>query len=78
MARTWRDIFGVDDEINTAVADTTRTIYFSLVQDGDLTIDRAAQKSGMTTDQFRQQMEEYNRTHSSQEQTAQTQTPQTV
>ena len=87
MARTWRDIFGVDAEVDAAVssaraderANTTRTIYFSLVQDGDLTIDRAAQKSGMTTDQFRQQMEEYNRTHSSQEQTAQTtQVAQTV
>ena len=59
------------------VADTTRTIYFSLVQDGDLTIDRAAQKSGMTTDQFRQQMEEYNMTHT-QAQTAQTAQTQTV
>ena len=62
----------VNSAVNTAVSNTTRKIYFSLVQDGDLTIDRAAQKSGMTTDQFRQQMEEYNRTHSSQEQTTQT------
>ena len=35
---------------------TTRTIYFTLVQDGDLTIERAAQKSGMSTNDFSESM----------------------
>ena len=74
MARTWRDIFGVDDEINTAVADTTRINLYTYVLNGTMTVDNAARNANITTDQFRQQMEEYNRTHSSQEQTAQTQT----
>ena len=71
MARTWRDIFGVDAEINTAVntavSNTTRTNLYTYVQDGAMAIDYAARQANMTTDQFRQQMEEYSRTHSSQE-----------
>ena len=71
MARTWRDIFGVDAEISTAVdsaraderANTTRTNLFTYVLNGTMTMDNAARNANMTTDQFRQQMEEYNRTH---------------
>ena len=53
----------IDEEINaavtTAVDNTTRTIYFTLVQDGDLTVERAAQKTGISVDQFQTQMNEY-------------------
>ena len=67
MAKTWRDIFGVDEEIkdavdtavDAAVNNTTRIIYFTLVQDGDLTVERAAEKSGMSTDEFIRSMNEY-------------------
>ena len=65
MAKTWRDIFGVDQEINNAVssarADERRTNLYTYVQDGAMAIDYAARQANMTTDQFRQQMEEYNR-----------------
>ena len=69
MARTWRDIFEVDQEINRAVttaraderANTTRINLFTYVQDGAMAIDYAARQANMTTDQFRQQMEEYRR-----------------
>ena len=67
MARTWRDIFGVDAEISDAVSNTTRTNLYTYVQKGGMSIDFAASEAHMTTDQFRQQMEEYNRAHSSQE-----------
>ena len=53
----------VDTAVTTARADehekTTRTIYFTLVQDGDLTLERAAQKIGISVDQFQTQMNEY-------------------
>ena len=53
----------VDTAVTTARADehekTTRTIYFTLVQDGDLTLERAAQKTGISVDQFQTQMNEY-------------------
>lgn len=65
MARTWRDIFEVDQEISNARADeranTTRTNLFNYVQKGGMTIDFAAREANLTTDQFRKQMEEYNR-----------------
>ena len=71
MARTWRDIFGVDAEISNARADeranTTRTNLYRYAQRGTMTVENAAQEAGVSVDQFRQQMEEYNRTHSSQE-----------
>ena len=60
MAKTWRDIFGVDDEINTAVttavADNTRTNLYIYVQDGDMRIENAAKRAGISTDQFRTEM----------------------
>ena len=46
-----------DAEINN----TTRTNLFTYVQKGGMSIDFAASEANMTTDQFRQQMEEYNR-----------------
>ena len=52
MARTWRDIFGVDDEISTARADERRTNLYIYVQDGDMQLDRAAQRAGMSTADF--------------------------
>ena len=61
MAKTWRDIFEVDQEINSARADERRTNLYTYVQDGAMAIDYAARQANMTTDQFRQQMEEYNR-----------------
>ena len=53
----------VDTAVTTAVDNTTRTIYFTLVQDGDLTIERAAQKTGISVDQFQTQMNEYVKSH---------------
>ena len=50
----------VKDAVTTARADerdkTTRTIYFESVQDGQMQLNYAAQKSGMSTDQFRTEM----------------------
>ena len=40
----------VKDAVDTAVDNNTRTIYFTLVQDGDLTLERAAEKSGIPVD----------------------------
>ena len=56
----------IDERVNTAVTaavdNTTRTIYFTLVQDGDITLERAAQKTGISVDQFQAQMNEYVKT----------------
>ena len=56
MAKAWREIFGVDEEINsavtTAVDNTTRTIYFESVQDGQMQLNYAAKKSNMSTADF--------------------------
>ena len=60
MARTWRDIFKVDEEINTAVStainDSTRMNLFTYVQDGAMAIDYAAKQANLSTDQFRAEM----------------------
>ena len=56
MARTWRDIFGVDEEINTAVENDRRTNLYVYVQNGTMTMDNAALNAGITTDQFRSEM----------------------
>ena len=64
MARTWRDIFGVDEEIsaavntavNAAVDNTTRTNLYVYVQDGDMRLENAARRAGITADQFRSEM----------------------
>ena len=60
MARTWRDIFGVDAEISNARADeranTTRTNLYIYVQDGDMMLENAARRAGLTEEQFRTEM----------------------
>ena len=60
MARTWRDIFGVDEEINTAVANAvnnnTRTNLFTYVQDGAMSIDYAARQANLSTAEFEEYM----------------------
>ena len=56
MARTWRDIFGVDQEISSARADERSTNLYLYVQDGGMTIDYAARRAGISTDQFRTEM----------------------
>ena len=55
MARTWRDIFGVDQEIEN----TTRTNLYGYAQRGTMTIENAAQEAGITVDQFRTEMNNY-------------------
>ena len=60
MAKTWRDIFGVDQEINNARADeranTTRTNLYIYVQDGDMRLENAARRANVSPDQFRTDM----------------------
>lgn len=58
MSKTLMEIMEpeINERVNTARADERRTVYFSLVQDGDLSVAKAAQKSNMTTDQFRTEM----------------------
>ena len=60
MAKTWRDIFGVDAEISNARADeranTTRTNLYTYVQDGDMMLENAARRAGLTEEQFRTEM----------------------
>ncbi len=63
MARTWRDIFGVDQEINTAVssarADERRTNLYLYVQNGTMTVDNAARNAGISTEEFQSGMNNY-------------------
>ena len=56
MARTWRDIFKVDEEIKTAINDSMRMNLFTYVQDGAMAIDHAAKQANLSTDQFRAEM----------------------
>ena len=56
MAKTWRDIFGVDEEINNARSDERRTNLFVYVQDGAMNIDYAAKQANIPTDQFLAEM----------------------
>ena len=64
MAKTWREIFEIDQEINTAVNtavnaavnNTTRTNLYDYVQKGGMSIDFAAGEAGITTEQFRSEM----------------------
>ena len=64
-----RDVFMelLQPQIDERMRDRDRTNLYTYVQDGAMAIDYAARQANMTTDQFRQQMEEYNRAHSSQE-----------
>ena len=61
MGKTLMQI--MQPEIDEKINDATRIIYFTLVQDGDLTIERAAEKSGIPVDQFQTQMNEYVKSH---------------
>ena len=62
MAKTWREIFKpeidewIGDAVNTAVNNNTRTIYFESVQDGEMRIDYAARKSGVSVADFTDSM----------------------
>ena len=62
-------------EISNARADeranTTRTNLFGYAQRGTMRVEDAAQEAGISVDQFRQQMEEYNRSQNSQAQAVQ-------
>ena len=42
----------IDERVNTAVDNTTRTNLYLYVQDGDMMLDRAAQRAGMTIADF--------------------------
>ncbi len=55
MAKTWRDIFGVDEEIEN----TTRTNLYLYVQNGTMTVDNAAKNAGISTEEFRSGMNNY-------------------
>ena len=50
-----------DEEVNNAIADNTRANLYGDVRNGTMTMDNAARNAGIPVDQFRQQMEEYNR-----------------
>ena len=54
MAKTWRDIF--KPEIDEWMADNTLTNLFTYVQDGDMPIDRAARRAGMSVAEFEESM----------------------
>lgn len=62
MAKTWREIFKpeidewIGDAVNAAVNNNTRTIYFESVQDGEMRIDYAARKSGISVADFTDSM----------------------
>ena len=53
--------------VDTAVSTTRRNDLFIYVQEGDMKLENAAKRAGMTTDQFQAQMDEYVKTHSTQE-----------
>ena len=63
MAKAWREIFGVDEEINTAVssarADERRTNLYLYVQNGTMTVDNAARNAGISTEEFQSGMNNY-------------------
>ncbi|MBO5550417.1 MAG: hypothetical protein J5966_00525 [Lachnospiraceae bacterium] len=63
MAKARREIFGVDEEINTAVSsavnNTTRTNLYLYVQNGTMTVDNAAKNAGISTEEFRSGMNNY-------------------
>ena len=61
MRNAWMNIF--EPEIDEKINDATRTIYFESVQDGQMQLSYAAQKSGMSTDEFTQSMNEYVKSH---------------
>lgn len=58
MARTWRDIFRpeIDEWIKEDRDITTRNNLFTYVQDGDMPLDRAARRAGMSVAEFEESM----------------------
>ena len=54
MSKTLMEI--MEPEINERVNNTTRTNLYDYVQDGGMTIDYAARRAGISTDQFRTEM----------------------
>ena len=62
IAKTWRKIFKpeidewIGDAVNAAVNNNTRTIYFESVQDGEMRIDYAGRKSGVSVMDFTDSM----------------------
>ena len=54
MRNAWMNIFEpeINERVNTAVDNTTRTIYFTLVQKGKMTLDDAADEANMTINDF--------------------------
>ena len=65
MAKAWMDIFEpeIDERVNTAVDNTTRTNLYLYVQRGGMSADFAAKEAGLTVDQFQTQMNEYINSH---------------
>lgn len=61
MGKTLMQI--MQPEIDEKINDATRTIYFESVQDGQMQLNYAAKKSGMSTDEFTQSMNAYFKTH---------------
>ena len=55
MAKAWREIFGVDEEIEN----TTRTNLYNYVQKGGMTIEFAANEAGISTEEFQSGMNNY-------------------
>lgn len=58
MAKTWRDIFKpeIDEWIREDRDITTRNNLFKYVQEGDMPIDRAAKRAGMSVSEFEENM----------------------
>ncbi len=50
-------------EIDEKIDNTTRTNLYIYVQDGDMKIENAARRAGLTVDQFQTQMNEYINSH---------------
>ena len=59
MAKTLMDILKpeIDSKINTAVKTSTRDNLYLYVQDGDMSLDRAAKRAGMSLADFASDME---------------------
>ena len=53
----------IDERVNTAVDNTTRTNLYLYVQRGGMSADFAAKEAGLTVDQFQTQMNEYINSH---------------
>ena len=58
MERAWMKLFKteIDQQIGDAVNNATRVNLFTYVQDGDMMLDRAAKRAGMSTADFADSM----------------------